>query len=283
MARGDLKMKVADRVFSNLVSPYDARDYKIAVTAKEFPETFVLPKVSVKNQGSTGSCVAHACSSVVEYHNQIQEGTDTVFSTEFIYGYRPAGYYVGEGMYIRDALKTLRKIGDCPLDVLTGNNKCPKAMEKVDANLETCKNAAYPHRISTYAKINKTDEIKQALMEFGYVVVSMPWHEDYKLVNGIYNYTSNKNRGYHCVVIYGWDERGWLVQNSWGKYWGLEGRFIVSFNFKWKEAWAVTDKIIGEGDVVRPADSWFIKTFAPVFNKLANLFWKIVNLFINNN
>ena len=75
-------MKVSDRVFSNLVSPFDIRDYKIATTTQEFPETFVLPEVTVKNQGSTGSCVAHACSSVVEFHNKRQENTDTVFSTE---------------------------------------------------------------------------------------------------------------------------------------------------------------------------------------------------------
>ncbi len=269
-------MNMAEIVFSNLVSPYDARDYRIAVTTKEFPKTFVLPEVSVKNQGSTGSCVAHACSSVVEYHNKRQEGTDTIFSTEFIYGYRPAGYYVGEGMFIRNALKTLRDVGDCPLDVLKGNNKCPKAMEKVEANLEEFKSAAYPHRISTYAKVSSVDEIKQALMDFGYVVVSMPWHEDYKLVDGVYTFTSNKNRGLHCVVIYGWDERGWLVHNSWGKSWGKKGKFVVPFDFKWREAWAVTDKIVGEGDVVRPADNWFIKTFAPIVNKLVNLFWKML-------
>lgn len=276
-------MKVADHVFSNLVSPYDVRDYKIAVTTKEFPETFALPKVSVKNQGNIGSCVAHACSSVVEYHNKRQEGTDVVFSTEFIYGYRPVGYYVGEGMYIRNALKTLREVGDCPKSDLSGNHQCDEAMEQVESRIEELKDKAYPHRISTYAKVDTVDEIKQALMEFGYVVVSMPWHEDYKLVNGVYNYTSNKNRGYHCVVIYGWDERGWLVHNSWGKYWGQEGRFIVPFSFKWREAWAVTDKIIGEGNIVRPADNWFVKTFAPILNKLANLFWKIINSFTKNN
>lgn len=276
-------MKVTDRLFSNLVSPFDVRDYKVAVTTTEFPETFVLPEVSVKDQGSTGSCVAHACSSVVEYHNKVQEGTDIIFSTEFIYGYRPAGYYVGEGMFIRDALSTLRKVGDCPLSKLRGNHKCPEAMEAVDVKLDELKDAAYPHRISAYARVKTVDEIKQALMSFGYVVVSMPWHKDYKLKNGVYTYTSNEVRGYHCVIIYGWDERGWLVHNSWGWNWGQRGRFVVPFDFKWREAWAVSDKIIGEGDVVRPADNWFIKTFASVLNKAANLFWKIINSFTTNN
>ena len=268
-------MKAAERVFSNLVSPFDLRDYKVAVTATEFPETFVLPEVSVKNQGSTGSCVAHACSSVVEYHNKSQEGTDVVFSTEFIYGYRPAGYHVGEGMYIRNALKTLRKLGDCPLADLPGNHKCPEAMKAVEAKLDELKDKAYPHRISNYAKVNTVDEIKQALMNFGYVVISMPWYKDYKLKNGVYTTTAKEKSGYHCMVLYGWNESGWLVHNSWGKSWGKKGKFIMPFDFKWAEAWAVIDEIKGEGDIIRPDDNWFVKTFAPIINVLVNFFRKL--------
>jgi hypothetical protein len=268
-------MTEADRIFTKLVSPFDIRDYRVATTVAEFPDTFVLPEVSVKNQGSTGSCVAHACSSVVEFHNKRQEGTDTVFSTEFIYGYRPFGYYVGEGMYIRDALKTLREVGDCPLADLRGNNMCQRAMEAVDSKLEELKDKAYPHRISTYAKVSTVDEIKQALMTFGYVVVSMPWYTNYKLNNGVYTYSSDLISGYHCVTIYGWDERGWLVHNSWGKFWGKNGKFVVPFDFKWREAWAVTDEIKGEGDIIRPEDNWFIKIFGKLINKVVNFFRKL--------
>ena len=268
-------MKVTDRVFSELVSPYDIRDYKVAVTVAEFPESFKLDEVTVKNQGGTGSCVAHACSSVVEFHNKRQENTDIVFSTEFIYGYRPAGYYVGEGMYIRNALDTLRKVGDCPLTDLKGNQKCPDAMKAVEAKLDELKDKAYSHRISTYAKVNTVDEIKQALIDFGYVIVSMPWYKDYKLKNGVYTFTSEETSGYHCVLIYGWDERGWLVHNSWGSGWGQKGKFVVPFDFKWTEAWAVTDNIIGEGDIIRPVDNKFIKVFSKVINIIVNLFRKL--------
>jgi hypothetical protein len=148
-------------------------------------------------------------------------------------------------------------------------------MEIVEAKFEELKGSAYPHRISTYVKVKKVNEIKQALMNYGYVVVSMPWYKNYKLKNGVYTYTTNPEKsGYHCVVIYGWDERGWLVQNSWGKYWGQKGCFVVPFDFKWSEAWAVTDTVIGEGDYVDPQENWFIRVFGKLFNWFLNLFRK---------
>lgn len=265
-------MRVDERIFSQLISPFDVRDYKLAMTTEAFPDTFELAAVSVKDQGSTGSCVAHACSSVVEYHNKRQENTDTIFSTEFIYGYRPLGYYVGEGMYVRDALKTLQKVGDCPLNNFRGNNKCPEAMDRVAAREDELKDLAYPHRVSSYVRVKTVDEIKQALMTHGYVVVSMPWHKDYKLKNGVYTYTSNETRGYHCMVVYGWDERGWLVHNSWGRGWGQNGKFVVPFDFKWTEAWAVVDNITLDENIIRPEDNWFIRTFGNLINKIVNFF-----------
>ena len=264
-------MRVDERKFSQLTSPYDVRDYKIArVSTQEFPEEFVLDSVTVKDQGSTSSCVAHACSSVVEYHNQKQHNNKTVFSTEFIYGYRPLGYYVGEGMYLRQALKTLQKCGDVPLADLKGNNECDVAMKNVESNINALKEKAYPHRISSYVRLDTNDDIKSALMKYGYVVVSMPWHVNYKLKDGVYTYTGDAIRGYHAVLIYGWNKDGWLVHNSWSKSWGRGGKFIIPFNFSFNEMWAVTDDIV-DGDIVKPADN----------NVFVRLFYKIINFFNN--
>ena len=267
-------MKESDRKFTSLISPYDVRDYKIAgMSASELPTEFSLDNVTVKNQGATNSCVAHACSSIVEYHNKKQEGDDTVFSTEFIYGYRPFGYYVGEGMHIRDALQTLKKCGDVPLDLMRGNNEYESAMANVNANFDSIKDEAYPHRISSYMKLKGETDIKTALVKYGYVIVSMPWHIDASLKNGVYYHKSAKRRGYHAVVIYGWDERGWLVQNSWGKNWGQDGRFVVPFDFKWQEAWSVTDNVVDGVDVIKPSDkNIFIRLFYRIINFFANLF-----------
>ena len=193
-------MKEIIEVFGALKSPFDARDYKLVAAATEtFPDTFELPKVTVKNQGSVGSCVAHAASSVVEYHHKRQHNEKKVFSTEFIYGLRDIGYYIGEGMYPRNALNTLRKYGDVPLADLKGNNTCPKAMENVNAKLDELKDKAYPHRVSSYFRIYDENAVKSALINHGYVLVSMHWHKDAQIVDGVYT-PCGESIGSHAIV-----------------------------------------------------------------------------------
>ena len=52
------------------LSPFDSRDYKVSATKEQLPETFELDfsNVKVKNQGQVSSCVAHAMSTILEYH-----------------------------------------------------------------------------------------------------------------------------------------------------------------------------------------------------------------------
>ena len=260
-------MKEIVEFFGALQSPFDARDYTLVASEEAFPDTFELPKVTVKNQGSVSSCVAHAASSVVEYHHQRQHNETKLFSTEFIYGYRDVGYYVGEGMYTRNALSTLRKHGDVPLDDLSGNNKCLIAMQNVNSQIDELKDKAYPHRISSYFRVKKENDIKSALMNHGYVLACMNWHKDAKLVNNVYT-PNGEVIGGHAIVIYGWNEKGWLCQNSWGDSWGNGGRFVVPFDFKFKELWGITDNITD--DIAQPKRS-----------KIRDLFYKLYNAVVN--
>lgn len=256
-------------------SPYDARDYTIAADTA-FPEEFVLEvKVPVKNQGMKPTCVAHALCSVVEYHNLRQRGSYEKFSTEFIYGTREDGYYIGDGMCIRDGLKTIQRYGDTYLIDCSGNHDLDKAMENVSARSEELRELAYPHRISSYFKLNTEEEIKTALMKYGVVVVSMNTYRDAKLVDDVYTYDPTKGSGRHCVFIYGWNKKGWLVQNSWGTWYGGDGRFILPFDFKLNEAWGVVDNIT-EGELIKPKRSETLDIIYKIFNALVNIIFKLI-------
>ena len=265
-------MKEIIEAFGALISPFDARDYKLVASAtEELPDTFKLPIVTVKNQSNTPSCVAHAASSIVEYHHKRQQNEKMVFSTEFIYGLRDIGYYVGDGMYIRDALKTLKKYGDVPLADLKGNNNYNIAMESVKSKRDELEEKAYPHRISSYFRVKTEDEIKTALMKHGYVMASINWYKGSTLVDDVYTPTDEYN-GRHAIVLYGWNEKGWLAHNSWGTNWGNKGRFIIPFGFKFNEAWGITDDI--SGDIVMPKRGKIRDFFYKIYNAIVNLFRK---------
>ena len=238
--------------FPNAVvtSPFDKRDYTIKAD-RRFPNGFSLPTIPVKNQWSKPTCTAHALASVCEYHYKKQHGKYVKFSTEFIYGLRESGYYVGKGMRIRDGLNTLLKYGNVFESECRGNHNHEMAMILVSKDAGRLKELAHPHRISGYFRINNADELKTALMKHGVVVASMNVNNFPILVKDVYKHNEKMPSGAHAVFIYGWNDKGWLVQNSWGYIFGWDGRFIIPFDFKFNEMWGVTDNIT-EGNIVKP-------------------------------
>lgn len=258
-----------DEACGAIESEYDIRDYKI-VAASNFPKKYsigLLPQI--KNQKSTGSCVAHALSSLIEYHHMRQHTAQNTFSTEFIYGMREASDHKGSGLVIRQALKAIQKYGDVYYDDCPGNHEWEEAMENIAEQKDKLVELAYPHRISTYVKLTTEDEIKTALMQNGPVIVSMRWYKGYKLVDDIFTWDPKATGGLHCLLVYGWDERGWLVQNSYGKSWAKDGRFVVPYNFEFREAWGITDTI---------TDLTIIK---PKENKVMSIIYKALNVVVN--
>jgi hypothetical protein len=262
---------MANEILTNAVkkAEYDIRDYTIKADAA-LPDEYKSPvDIPVKNQLTKPTCVAHALASLVEYHNKRQNGKYRRFSTEFIYGYRPEGYYLGDGMCIKDGLKTLLNVGDVYYTELEGNSHYKKAMEKVKANIVPLSYKAYPHRISAYYKLNNTDEIKTAIMRDGVVVASMNTYDGAKLVKDVYTYDPNAEHGAHCVLFIGWTKDGWLVQNSWGYLYGGDGKFILPFSFKLNEAWGVTDDIT---DITTPKRNKWLDVLYKLINAVVKLF-----------
>lgn len=191
----------------------DRRDYKLFTTkAVNYPEQFSLQIGKIKDQGIVSSCVAHTLASFLEQQNIVN---DTKFSTGFIYGYRPEGYSQDQGMYPRQAVKTLKDIGDVLKEDFDHNKEMKEIKDLVDRNLENLKNLANKFRIKSYSRIYTENEIKNCIMNNVSVPVSVPVYGDIELDNNIIQITNKEITGYHMMLIYGWDEKGFLVQNSW--------------------------------------------------------------------
>lgn len=80
---------------------------------------------------------------------------------------------------------------------------------------------------------NDIDLIKQALIEYGPLVICMIAYRDFIFYRGgIYKNTWGDRVGGHLITIFGYDDtqRYWLIKNSYGKNWGEEGWVRVSYD-----------------------------------------------------
>jgi C1A family cysteine protease len=233
-------------------SPKDYRNYKIKkrniAKSYVFPKSFELKHTEIKNQGSVGSCVAHAVSEVLESYDSI------CYSTAWIYGYRPFTYFQGVGMITSQALKTVRNVGYLTDNECPGNVEMNAAKKQIDLKLNEYKQSAKHRTIAAYASLKNINEIKQALMQTNTPVLLVLSIDDNGLrLNKSYiaNKPTSTNEGnLHAVMCYGWNENGLLIQNSWGKNWGKNGTFIIPFDYPIKESWLIT---FDKNDVKKPA------------------------------
>lgn len=264
--------------FGACTSSPDIRDYVLSskINTYKLPLTYVNSPIKIKSQGAQSTCVAHALSSLIEYHNFKETNFYINFSTDFIYGCRFDTTYLGEGMCLRDGLKVIQKYGDVEYSLLPGNTDVFKACKKVKQNFKQLQPAAYPNRISTYYKIKTLDELKYSLYHDGPVVAAMKWYKKSTAsMDGTYHYDPSDDYYHHAVLIIGWDKDNLIVQNSWGIFFGKRGLFYIPFkqmNQVFTEFYGVTDDIV---NVVQPSKK--IKTWSPLINWIL----KLINSFIH--
>lgn len=257
-------------------SETDLRDYKIkasAIQKEEYPISFEVSNMPLaKTQRKVCSCVAHATATILEHY------ADTKLSTNFIYGIKARLFLdYAKGMQLREALKIVYKYGDMLYTDCKGNTEVTDVFaiaEEAFDDIEKRERAAQ-FKIEGYAALKTSDEIKYALMHYGPVLASFDWYEDYKKENGdtvaekiiVFNKSSAKNR--HAVVIFGWNEHGWLIQNSWGITWCYKGKAVMPDDPK--EAYSIIETGQDADDIVDPTRG----------DKIIELILKIISNIIN--
>lgn len=262
-------------MYGAIFSGIDVRDYKMVCATKEqdFPKEFELAHGRIKDQASTGSCVAHALSSIIEYYNTVQCGDDTEMSVGYIYGNRSNSEHKGAGMIIRDALDIVKNYGDVPKQYFPYNAETPVALKLYEKDAKKLYDIGRPNRISEYCRIDTVSAAKAALLSGAPLVMAMEWYEDMTVVDGVLQTNHVNYGGGHCMFIYGWNERGWKIQNSWGADWGDNGTFTLPYELGMEECWAIADHIVEGTTIKKPFSSKPGRVFAKIINKICNVFY----------
>jgi hypothetical protein len=80
---------------------------------------------------------------------------------------------------------------------------------------------------------NDEEEIKRALIEYGPLVICFHVYEDfYEYKSGVYRHEWGERVGGHLVALVGYDDRNqcWILKNSWGYEWGMNGWFRMGYD-----------------------------------------------------
>lgn len=228
-----------------LKQPQDDRDFKSLryqlINQEILPSNYTLPiKLSIYDQEPLGSCGANGGSSCFTYEAK-QKNIRTTFKPSRLFLYYNARAINGwenedSGVYIRDIFKTLSKEGIC------SESNMPYDISKftIKPSDKAYKNAKL-HSVTEYAAVeNNIDIIKKTVMsgaciEFGFNVYESFESGNWDSTTGIMPIPlpNESLLGGHAVIIIGWsdEKQSFLIQNSWGKNWGLKGLFWMPYSY----------------------------------------------------
>ncbi|MCP4686394.1 MAG: PKD domain-containing protein [bacterium] len=176
----------------------------------------------VKNQGGCGSCWAFATVGVLEQVVKIKDGLTKDFSEQWLVSCNQNGWNCVDGGFAAHDYHDW-KSDACGIGPV---------YESEFPYMETDWPCSCPYtylpefRIESWAYSGSTvQQIKQAIMDYGPVYVSVRATDPMQgYTGGIFN---NNEAGptNHAVVLVGWDDdQGldgvWFMRNSWGTWWG---------------------------------------------------------------
>lgn len=158
-------------------------------------------------------------------------------------------------MYPREALNTLLKKGAVKNEDFNVNVEMQEAKTKVEDKLCTLEEKAEKHKILSYARLNSITEIKTWLFTNKTPVPIAIATDNLTLdSNNVIQVPKIYPKSGHAMLIIGYNEVGFIVQNSWGTDWGNNGIATLPYDYEIKEAWAVTlENYAGISDIKKPS------------------------------
>ncbi|MEY4904472.1 MAG: hypothetical protein RLZZ292_2287 [Bacteroidota bacterium] len=222
-------------------SPTDVRDKLNAYSMLDNnnPSSAYLGlSMPIYDQGKLGSCTANAIGTAVMIALNAKQNAYFVPSRLFVYyNERAMEGTINEdaGAFIRDGFKSINRDGVC--DEKTWKYDEAKFAKK--PTLKAYKEASL-HKALDYKSVSNTlSELKRCIINqravvFGFNVYTSFLSKSVAL-SGIMPLPKGNEacEGGHAVCVIGYDDvrQAFLVRNSWGKTWGINGSFWMPYSF----------------------------------------------------
>jgi C1A family cysteine protease len=225
----------------------DQRDFAYSAP-QEILQT-LPPKVDLRpacppvyDQGQLGSCTANAIVAAIEFDRKKQSLSDFVPSRLFVYYNERAmeGTTSSDsGAQIRDGIKSVAQLGDCPetqwpYDIAQFTVKPPAV----------CYADALKDKAVLYKRlIQSLNQLKGCLASGYPVVCGFSVYESFEsqqvAATGIAPMPGpgEKLLGGHAVMVVGYDDgqTRFILRNSWGTAWGMQGYFTLPYAYLTEE------------------------------------------------
>ena len=214
--------------------------------------SYMLPKIGVLpsktdlrllcppvvHQGNLGSCTANAIASCF-WFNQNKQKIETFYPSRLFIYYnerkRESSIPYDGGAMLRTGMKSIAKEGTCP------EVDWPYIESKfADKPTKSCYKHAKKHQVIKYMRMNQNIiELKSCLATgypfvFGFAIFDS-FEKQEVAETGIVPMPNYSERliGGHAVMAVGYDDvtENFLVLNSWGREWGMNGYFLLPYAY----------------------------------------------------